>query len=179
MICFARRVQPVVGYPDYFISAIGEVYSKKTTRTRRMKQSVANTGYNCVNLTPEGGGRNNQRVENVHQLIADAFCRDRLDDEIETRHRDGNKLNNHVCNLEPCTVLINSRDKKVHDPTFLQGIRHSQVKLTEKEVYEIRKLYDDCELQLKDIGNMYGVHHNTISSIGRRVNWKHLPEKID
>lgn len=44
------------------------------------------------------------------------------------------------------------------------------------DVIEIRRLYDAQEPTLKNIGAMFGVSFQMVSNIGRRINWKWLPE---
>lgn len=60
------------------------------------------TNYLGVTLTKDGCNRNYI----VHRLIAKTFLED-YSDKLEINHKDENKLNNCVCNLEMCTRLYN------------------------------------------------------------------------
>lgn len=100
----------------------------------------------------------------VHRLIAKTFLG--LDDysEFEVNHIDGNRNNNHVCNLELVTHQENI-DHSVR--TGLKrdyGEKHVHAKLTNQQAAEIRKMW--CNgMKQKDIALLYGVHKQTICSI--------------
>lgn len=61
----------------------------------QLKPTVSPAG-EFVNLHTNGGGH---RGRTVHRLVAEAFIPN-PDNLPEVRHKDGNKLNNHVDNLE-------------------------------------------------------------------------------
>jgi hypothetical protein len=57
------------------------------------------------------------------------------------------------------------------------GENHSNVKLTEDDVYSIRSLYATGKYTQKELGENYGVSRPYISRIICNVNWKHLEKK--
>src|SRR5579863_2087398 len=61
-----------------------------------------------------------------------------------------------------------------HKP-FRVGEAGHNVKLTEVEVLEIRRLHAAGGVTYVDLGNRYGVHSVTIRLIVKRINWLHLP----
>ena len=71
--------------------------------SRVLKQSVAGCGYLSVKLSKDG------KVHrfNVHKLVAQAFIPN-PDNLPEINHKDENKLNNCVDNLEWCTSMYNA-----------------------------------------------------------------------
>src|SRR5437870_1609537 len=88
--------------------------------------------------------------------------------------------------LQPFTSLprYQCRQYERHDcqgplsiRTALHGEEHKTSKLTEHDVYAIRTLRAQG-LFCKTIAAKFGVHPNTVLAIGRRIIWKHLPEKI-
>lgn len=107
----------VSGYENYYeVSNLGRVRSvdrefidKIGRRQRRkstiLKQNTGNTGYLAVSLSKNG----NIKLFTAHRLVALAFLE--LDEfRNEVNHRDGNKLNNHIENLE----WVTSRENSLH-----------------------------------------------------------------
>ena len=82
----------------YLISNSGDIKSVKTGKIR--KKNINHEGYYfvCVSL----GSRQNKPLIKVHRAVAETFL-DNIYDLSDINHKDGNKLNNHVDNLEFCT----------------------------------------------------------------------------
>lgn len=89
---------------DYQVSQFGRIKSlqraSRGEKSRRLTDrilpgKVRHDGYMVVNLTSEKG----QRSFAVHRLVAMAFIKNPRQ-APEVNHKDGNKLNNHVSNLE-------------------------------------------------------------------------------
>ena len=87
----------IKGYEDrYLVSKKGEVYSIK--KQRLIKPRVTEKGY----LTIELWADYKRKVLKVHRLVADTFI-DNPKGLKEVNHKDGDKQNNCVSNLEWCT----------------------------------------------------------------------------
>lgn len=78
---------------DYDINELGEIYSHKTNKI--LTGTVYNTGYKMVRLTIEG----KKKGYAIHRLVAQTFIPN-PDNLPVVNHKDGNKLNNHMNNLE-------------------------------------------------------------------------------
>ena len=108
--------KPVRNYEGlYEVSNMGRVKSlnyNKTGKERIMKLNKDKDGYLLVNL------HKNAKMEccKVHRLVATAFL-DNSNNLPEVNHKDENKLNNCVDNLEWCSrsynMTYNGRAKKV------------------------------------------------------------------
>jgi hypothetical protein len=93
----------IKGYEgQYSISSDGKVYSDKSNI--ELKQSIGTTGYYRVNLNNKDGGK----TFKVHRLVAIHFIENPNKLNI-VNHKDGNKLNNNVENLEWCDYSHNNR----------------------------------------------------------------------
>lgn len=99
----------IPGFPDYQVSDQGEVRSTKFNRMKVLKPSVDGGGYMQVVLRHDG----RQATKRVHQLVALAFIGERPEG-LQTRHLDGNTLNNASSNLAYGTPAENAADKHIH-----------------------------------------------------------------
>ena len=90
------------GFSRYSVSLDGQVKNDETGLI--LSTSEVTGGYLSVMLSP---GRKHKRV---HRLVAEAFIPNPLGKE-QVNHKDGNKKNNHVNNLEWATVSENERHK--------------------------------------------------------------------
>lgn len=107
--------KPVVGYEGlYEVSDLGEIrriLPNGTTRKLKLWQSA---NYYTVCLS----NKCHRKTKAVHRLVADAFL-NKPENATEVNHKDGNKLNNKVENLEWVTQrenAIHSMDVLGHNP---------------------------------------------------------------
>jgi predicted DNA-binding protein YlxM (UPF0122 family) len=94
---------------------------------------------------------------------------------MEVNHKDGDKSNNKLENLEWCTGSFNVRhslDTGLKAPA--KGEQITGHKLTESEVLEICELLINSNLSLSTIGDKYGVSKYCIFDIKRKKSWKWL-----
>lgn len=96
----------IEGYEGlYQVSNLGRVKSlnyKRTGKERILKAGKSGYGYLQVNLYKDG----NREQPLVHRLVATAFL-DNPDNLPEVNHKDEDKTNNCVENLEYCSRLYN------------------------------------------------------------------------
>ena len=97
--------KPVVGYEGHYqVSNFGRVKSIKFGKEIILKQRQCMNGYKLVTLYKDGKGK----IILVHRLVAQAFIPN-PDNLPEVNHKDENKTNNVVTNLEWCDRLYNVR----------------------------------------------------------------------
>lgn len=96
----------VVGYEGkYQVSNLGNVKSlnyRQTGKEKVMKQTLIDNGYLQVDLYNNG----KHKKYGVHRLVADAFL-DNPNNYPQVNHKDENKQNNNVDNLEWATAQYN------------------------------------------------------------------------
>ena len=91
------------GYEEYTITNDGRVYSYKSGAKRELIGSDHN-GYRRVWLSKNGKGK----AWYIHRLVAQAFLeKPESEQKLEVNHKDGNKSNNYVDNLEWVTHTEN------------------------------------------------------------------------
>lgn len=94
--------KPVVGYESrYLVSNMGRVFS--LIKDKMLSMSKLNTGYLVVTLY-DGSTKKNTYI---HRIVAQAFL-DNPNNLPEVNHKDEDKSNNMVDNLEWCTSKYNS-----------------------------------------------------------------------
>lgn len=106
----------VKGYPTYKVSNEGKVLNVKSNKV--LKGTITSYGYVGVSL------KNNDGIKNmkVHRLVAAAFL-DNWDPSLQVNHKDLNKSNNYIENLEMMTASENN----LHAYELL-GNRKSKIK---------------------------------------------------
>jgi hypothetical protein len=110
--------KPIEGYPNYEVSNFGNVKSLNYNRTGReklLKLINDKDGYKTCLLCKN----NTIKMCKVHRLVAEAFIPN-PNNLPQVNHKDENKTNNHVNNLEWCTAKYNTnygnRNKLVSKP---------------------------------------------------------------
>lgn len=115
----------------------------------------------------------------VHRLVALTFIRN-PENKPHINHKNGVKTDNWVENLEWVTISENIKHAfrlGLRVPPNNVGESHSQVKLKESEVQEIRYLRKTYNTPYKSMAVYYGVTIATIGDIIHRNSWDHLPMK--
>lgn len=91
----------VEDYPAYEVSTNGDIRNKKTGRILSSCGGEGNYQMVCLSITD-----NKNKTPYVHRLVAKAFIPN-PDNLTEVNHKDEDKLNNSVDNLEWCTRQYN------------------------------------------------------------------------
>ncbi len=85
---------------DYLITEEGDVYSRKFGKLKKMKQRTER--YKAINLWNNG----KEKAHYVHRLVAETYIPN-PDNLPEVNHKDEDKTNNNVANLEWSTHADN------------------------------------------------------------------------
>lgn len=161
----------IPGYEDYSVSNLGRVrrdtYSKASEPGRILKPAENHAGYLRHILSKSG------KVKQMflHRLVALAFLPNQ-GEKSQVNHIDGNKKNNNLENLEWVTFSENIKHSVSND-LIKKGEKHSQSKLTEIEVLEIRDLRSKGWKQI-DLAKKFGVTQGIISGIEHKKTWTHV-----
>jgi len=168
----------IVGYEGlYEISNLGRVKSydriiKHSIIGEYIKKGkdkvcmIGNHGYGSIKLTDYTG---NSKKKLLHRLVAKTFIPN-PENKRTVNHKDGNKLNNSVDNLEWAT----DSEQQLH--AFNTGLsshtgqNNPSSKMIEDEVRFIR----ESNLKGVELAKMFNISPTTISSIRNKKIWKHI-----
>jgi len=156
------EVKPVPGYEGkYSVDDTGVVYTARRRGTSGgiLPQRLNSSGYYRVDL--QDG--NKKRSVFVHRIVAKAFIV-RKPGRDYINHKDGNKLNNHVDNLEWCTRsenIVHAYKNGLMHEFHPSGEKHTNSKLTDKEAIEIYRLHCAGESGIQ-IGKRFNVGKNVV-----------------
>jgi len=166
--------KPVVGWEGtYEISVqlgIRRIAGGKGARVGRiLKQSLDGHGRPCVHLRLRG----KEMTHLVAHLVADAFLPPKGPTDQVLRHLNDDPTDNRIENLAWGTRYDNTKDA-MRNNRLTKGIAHSNAKLTEDNVREIRRLYATGNFTQQELALRFGVNQQRISKIVNRQTWKHV-----
>jgi hypothetical protein len=104
----------------------------------------------------------------VHRLVCAAFHGDPPSDAHQVDHINGRRDDNRARNLRWVTKAENLAHRQ-----FQRGSTHSNAKLTEQNVRQIRSAAF-AEMNNTQIAAMFGVARETIRDIRNKKEWKHV-----
>ena len=154
----------IKGFPGYRVNEVGLVYSDRSRRV--LVGTVNGEGYRCINLQK----KNKSYQKLLHRILAEAFLPN-PDTKRTINHKDGDKLNNTLWNIEWATDLENYNHARGLGLIPL-GQDHGRSKLKQLDVLKIRKL--SRGLSSREIAKIYGVCKTTINNILTRKTWNHI-----
>lgn len=172
---FGEKIEWVSGFEElYMITSFGVVVSSAKIQNGykeiAKKQIIDNRGYYRVSLGKDGL----KITKKVHRLVAEAFIPN-PNKYKEVNHIDGNKLNNHVDNLEWCTrshnvlhafnngLMVSPKGEDVYNSI-----------LTNEQVSEIYT----SKLSAKDISAKLGVKICNVYDIRTNRSWTHITKDL-
>lgn len=157
----------------YRIYDDGKVFNEK--RHKFLKLRVNNTGYMIVHIRITKLGLN--AYIQVHRLVATAFIPN-PDNLPQVNHKDGDKTNNNVSNLE----WVSAQENTIHAyRTGLAKIRHGEESgnssYTDEQIENLCKLMCTEKHTIAELTSLTGVRYSTITKIRNREIWTHISKK--
>lgn len=154
---------------QYMVNQNGDIYSAKKKIIR--KPVLGNNGYYHVMLKSNGIRKSFM----VHRIVAMAFIAN-PDNKKTVNHKDGNKLNNNVSNLEWCSLQDNIAhgfaNGLLMPPKVKHGSEHRAAIFNDVEIEKIRALRGQG-LKLREIAAIYNCHLSTIHCITKNKHYVH------
>lgn len=149
------KLKEIPNYAPYVITEDGEIYNPTRKNNGPLSTWIDNVGYKMVVLHQN----NHRKYLRVHRLVALTYLPNECP-EIYTQvnHIDGNKLNNHVSNLEWITNAENTK----HGYEMKAYPKHRS-----QEVYAIPKNDPSKRIHFKSIRNMCETLHVNRKTVSR------------
>lgn len=166
--------KPIKGYKGWYeVSNLGRVRRIKPTHGTRAgriaTQHTNRTGYASVCLSKN----NVSRTWHTHRLVTRAFL-GVCPLGMEVNHKDSNKLNPCLSNLEYVTRSENERHANANGKYQCKGEDKPQHKLTANDVRQILS----SQGTNRAVAMQYGVTHRTIWAIRNRKKWRHIIPEV-
>lgn len=153
-------------YPTYKVSTCGRI---RNLCGKIMKTHVLNNGYVGISLR-----KNNKSIHKcLHRLVALTFL-EMTTPKLETNHKNGDRQDNRICNLELVTHSDNF--KHGHRTGLMRsrkGEGHWINKLSSSQIKNIRLMYKDGTKQ-STIAVIYETCQSNVSRIVNKKNWSHI-----
>ncbi len=173
-------IKPVYGYPNYSVSSDGVVWSNVTGKPikEQITKSSATTKrgarYHRVELHKNGKGKKFF----VHRLVALAFIPNQNPEANSVNHKNGNKSDNSVDNLEWVTHRQNV-DHAVETGLQLKGEDVGTSIYEEQMIHKACQMIKRGDLSLQDIADETGLNYYTVSDLKNKRSWKHICSQYD
>lgn len=152
-------------FEDYLVSNLGRIMSIKHNKRYIISLSMGRGYWNVTFWM-----NNKSKLFGVHRIVAKAFIPN-PENKREVNHIDGNKINNHVSNLEWNTSKEN-KQHAVKMQLVAYGSQKPSSKLKESDIPIIRKLHLIDKVSQNQIARDYKVSVFTIHSIFKGKTWR-------
>lgn len=129
----------IEGFEDYKVSNLGRVKSLKRDKEIILKQAIDSRGYYIVSLCKHS----KTPSKSIHQLVAIAFLNHKpCGYKLVVNHKDFNRLNNYIDNLEIVTSRENVNQKHLKSTSKYVGVSlHKQSKKWASHIHINGKQY--------------------------------------
>jgi len=166
----------VVGYEGvYQVSSFGRVKRVKAASGTHIDKVLTPFRQTCGYLVVHLCHKRKRATCLVHRLVALAFLPP--SDKSQINHKNGDKTNNRLDNLEWATPKENIQHAYAvlgRKPSQPKGEENRNAKLTVQQVRQVRTLYATDNYSHRALADMYGVSSHTIGRILRCEAWQHV-----
>lgn len=187
LITTSEHWKAVPGFETkYMVSDLGQVCYMDNGKPKRLLKTRPTTTSKYLFVKLGNPRKGNRKTFSVHGLVMLAFVGPPSDG-LQINHKDCNRYNNTLLNLEYVTSAYNrqhatlagvrpSGDKhycRLRPELIKKGVNHPSAKLSETDVIEIRRLASAGVSQYT-IASIFKCSQSNINSIVKRIGWKHL-----
>lgn len=152
-------------YKNYMVTKEGSIISKYTGE--QLYVHTNKKGYQFVRMYVEG----KSKTYLVHRVVAQVHLSN-PDGKPEVNHKDGNKSNNAVWNLEWVTSQENV-NHSVDTGLVKRGSDRPNSKLSDSDVIEIRRLRE-TGMNYYEIGKRFNIAYQTAHKVCSRQTYTHI-----
>lgn len=157
----------------YYVYDDGRIFSPRTNRF--MSTSLDKYGYEKVALISDDNKRHRY---SVHRIVLENFNPVEGMDKLQVNHKDGNKRNNRLENLEWTTPSENIKHAFKIGLKTQVGESNNACKYSEQTILEVIELLKTGKYTGKELDEMFGFPNNYANSIRRGERWSYLTKDI-
>jgi len=147
-------------FDKYYITQFGDIISTRNGKFKVLNQPITKSGYKRINLSVNGV----PKKYFVHRLVAAAFYGE---SSLTVDHIDGNKINNHISNLQYMSKIDNFM-KAVKEGRIPKSYNHPKCNLSKDQVLIIRNSLKSKRSLAKE----FNVSRRTIKRIKENISYK-------
>ena len=172
-----NEIRPIFGYEDcYGVTADGRIWSfpkfcgPSPRKGCWLKQYTERTGYKFVILQRQ----KRKKIQYVHVLVAKNFLSNgKRPRGKQVNHKDGNKPNNRIQNLEWVTPSQNIQHSFAIGTSSQVGSKNAAARLDEQSVHEIRAAVAAGKSQ-RSQAKRFSISPSVVHGVVHRNGWKHV-----
>ena len=156
---------------EYLINEYGEVFDIKENKLRKAYPN--SKGYLKVSFYIYG----KYKRLFVHRMVMQTFKPVENMENLQVNHIDCNKLNNHIDNLEWCTLqenMAHAWQNGLCKNSIGTGDNAHHKKLTEEKVRALKYDYYKNKMKIVDIIKKYEISRATFYQIKNEITWKDI-----
>ena len=154
---------------NYYVTDDGRIWSERTQKY--LTPQYDKNGYVKIQMRSTDGKSHRY---SVHRLVLENFKPVNGMEKLQVNHKDGDKLNNSLDNLEWTTCKENIRHAIEHN---LRAKINGGAKLTPEQVIEIYRRANNGEQNIK-LGKEFDINPDQIGRIKNKKSWKNILDSI-
>lgn len=154
---------------NYYVTDDGRIWSERTQKY--LSAQYDKNGYVKVQMRSTD---NKSHRYSVHRLVLENFKPVQGMDKLQVNHKDGNKLNNSLNNLEWTTCKENINHTIENN---LRATINGSAKITPEQVIEIYRRSWNGETNIK-LGKEFGINPDQVGRIKNKKSWKKILDSI-
>jgi hypothetical protein len=156
----------LIANKKYEITKCGIIRNKATGAIK--SQYISSTGYYMISISTN----NKSKPYRVHRLLAENFIT-KVAGKNCINHKDGNKLNNSLDNLEWCNHLENMKHAFNSNLANNTGINNGMAKINDDIAKQIKIMLKEKVSQQK-IADKFNISRSLVLGINVGRLWKHV-----
>ena len=171
--------KPITGYEGKYevsnqgrVKSLSRIIKQKNGRQRKSKERILKPvmygNYHGVHLCNEEG----IKKAYIHRLVCAAFMGNPIGERNVTNHKDGDKFNNKVSNLEWVTYTENLNHAYQNNLNRSYGENSHYSKFSDEVVKKVREQYATGKYLQVELAEMHGISKMQIHRIVKYKNRK-------
>lgn len=160
-----KVVKPIPNFEDYKATKTGNIIGKYGI----VLKSTTKQLYKHVSLYKN----RKKHIKYIHQLVLETFVGP-CPKKMECNHKDGNKHNNNLSNLEWVTASKNNKHAFKIGLKDTKGEKHPNSKLKTGEVWLIKKILKTNIVKQTYIAKIFNLNKQHVTNIKKERIWKHI-----